>query len=57
MISTIQVVKSGIGHFTQVVWKGSEKLGCGVGCGSNNFCYVTCKYYPAGNNLSQFICY
>ena len=26
--------KSGTGHFTQVVWKGSEKLGCGVGCGS-----------------------
>ena len=46
--------KSGIGHFTQVVWKGSEKLGCGVGCGSNNYCYVTCNYYPAGNYLNSF---
>ena len=46
--------KSGTGHFTQVVWKGSEKLGCGVGCGSNNYCYVTCNYYPAGNYLNSF---
>ena len=46
--------KSGIGHFTQIVWKGSTKLGCGVGCGSNNYCFVTCNYYPAGNYLGQF---
>ena len=30
---------SGIGHFTQVVWKGSTELGCGV-AGP----YVTCRY-------------
>ena len=46
--------KSGIGHFTQLVWKSSENLGCGVGCGSNNYCFVTCNYYPAGNVLSRF---
>ena len=33
--------KSGIGHFTQLVWKDSQQLGCGVGCGSNNYCFVT----------------
>ncbi len=46
--------KSGIGHFTQLVWKNSKNLGCGVGCKSNNYCYVTCNYYPAGNFLSSF---
>ncbi len=46
--------KQGIGHFTQLVWKNSKNLGCGVGCKSNNYCYVTCNYYPAGNYLSSF---
>ena len=46
--------KSGTGHFTQIVWKDSQQLGCGIGCGSNNYCYVTCNYYPAGNYLGQF---
>ena len=35
---------SGIGHFTQVVWKGSTKLGCGV-----SGMYVCCRYSQAGN--------
>lgn len=46
--------KSGIGHFTQVVWKGSTEIGCGVGCKSNNYCYIVCDYNPAGNVGSQF---
>ena len=45
---------SGTGHFTQLVWKGSQQLGCGVACGSNNYCFVTCNYYPPGNYLGQF---
>ena len=44
----------GTGHFTQVVWKNSKQLGCGVACGSNDYCYVTCNYYPGGNYLGQF---
>ena len=39
----------GTGHFTQVVWKGSERLGCGVS-GS----YLVCRYEPAGNYLGEF---
>ena len=42
------------GHFTQVVWKNSQQIGCGVGCGSSTYCYVTCNYYPAGNYLNSF---
>ena len=45
---------SGTGHFTQVVWKNSKQVGCGVACGSNDYCYVTCNYYPGGNYLGQF---
>ncbi len=40
------------GHFTQVVWKGSKNLGCGVACQGS--CIVTCNYFPAGNYLGQF---
>ena len=46
--------KSGTGHFTHLVWKGSQQLGCGVAYGSNNYCFVTCNYYPAGNYLGLF---
>jgi uncharacterized protein YkwD len=35
-------------HFTQVVWKASTKLGCGVAsCGG--FQYFVCRYSPPGN--------
>ena len=46
--------KSGTGHFTQLVWKGSKQIGCGAACNSNNKCYLTCNYYPPGNYLGQF---
>ena len=45
---------SSSGHFSQLVWKNSKKLGCGIGCNSQNECYVTCNYYPAGNYLNQY---
>ena len=35
---------SGAGHFTQLVWKSSKKIGCGASCNNNNNCYVTCNY-------------
>ena len=34
--------------FTQLIWKSTKKLGCGVGCNGNE-CYGACVYYPAGN--------
>ena len=45
---------SGIGHFSQIVWKNSKELGCGISCGSDNYCYVVCNYNPPGNYLNQF---
>ncbi|MEM6501299.1 MAG: CAP family protein [Cyanobacteria bacterium P01_C01_bin.89] len=49
------------GHFTQVVWKSSTRLGCGVAKGTKNLrgrnfnaYYVTCHYDPPGNFRGQF---
>ena len=39
----------GTGHFTQVVWKGTTEVGCGVANG-----WVCCRYYPPGNYMGQF---
>jgi uncharacterized protein YkwD len=43
------------GHFTQVVWKATTKLGCGVascpGMIMDNSIFVVCRYSPGGNFL------
>lgn len=39
---------SGVGHFTQVVWKESTKLGCGVSGG-----YVVCRYCETAGNWTM----
>lgn len=44
----------GTGHFTQLVWKSTKKIGCAwntVGCKSNgmNFYKLVCEYDPPGN--------
>lgn len=52
------------GHFTQMVWKGSKKLGCAIqecsasqmGLGSSGSAkYVVCNYDPPGNVIGQFL--
>ena len=41
-----------VGHFTQVVWKNSKKLGCGHATKDNgHYAYVTCRYSPPGNYI------
>lgn len=42
-------------HFTQVVWKGSRKVGCAYkDCRSNNWgLYIVCEYDPVGNVIGQ----
>lgn len=52
------------GHYTQVVWRSSTQLGCGIkACTTNspfnvamygpNWTLVVCDYNPAGNNGSR----
>ena len=37
------------GHFTQVVWKSTTQLGCGLAVNRGNKIYGVCNYSPAGN--------
>jgi len=50
---------SGTGHFTQVVWKGTTEIGCGVAYCSNmkNFgagYLAVCEYSPPGNYANTY---
>lgn len=43
------------GHFTQVVWKNSQKLGVGIAFANNgNKAIVVANYDPPGNYQGQF---
>ena len=42
-------------HFTQIVWKASEKLGVGTAVSSTNKFYTVARYSPKGNMRGDFI--
>jgi uncharacterized protein YkwD len=48
--------QSGTGHFTQMVWKGTTEIGCGMAqCSSGKWPYVwVCQYNPPGNVIGTF---
>lgn len=37
-----------VGHYTQMIWRGTRKLGCALGDGQS-YEYLVCRYFPAGN--------
>jgi pathogenesis-related protein 1 len=37
------------GHFTQVIWKNTQYVGCGRGVAQDGTVYIVCNYYPGGN--------
>uniref|UniRef100_A0A0K0E6J1 SCP domain-containing protein n=1 Tax=Strongyloides stercoralis TaxID=6248 RepID=A0A0K0E6J1_STRER len=43
----------GTGHFTQLVWKDTKKVGCGIYLKREDL-YVVCKYTPQGNFRDEF---
>ena len=44
-----------IGHFTQMVWKDSAKVGCAKAYNSQRgTLYVTCHYDPPGNVIGTY---
>ena len=41
------------GHYTQVVWKSTTEIGCGMATGSDGNDYLVCQYTPPGNYIGQ----
>nr|XP_002733044.1 PREDICTED: LIM and cysteine-rich domains protein 1-like isoform X1 [Saccoglossus kowalevskii] len=46
--------KSGIGHFTQVVWKATKEMGIGKAKSKKGRIYIVANYKPAGNMMRDF---
>ena len=46
--------QKGTGHFTQMIWKESKKVGFGWDTSKNNKFYFLAYYYPAGNEIGKF---
>jgi len=42
------------GHYTQMVWKDTQEVGCGTGSGDgHSFSILVCRYSPPGNFMGQ----
>lgn len=41
------------GHFSQVLWSDTKRIGIGQQYGNNGYSYVVCVYDPPGNILNQ----
>ena len=46
--------KSGTGHFTQMIWKGSKEVGFGMAKSKKGAIFAVGNYFPAGNMLGDF---
>lgn len=42
-----------VGHYTQMVWHGTSKLGMGVAVSEKGETYVVARYYPPGNYFNE----
>jgi hypothetical protein len=41
-----------VGHYTQMIWRGTKKVGCALGEGAQ-YDYLVCRYFPAGNSYGK----
>jgi len=46
--------ESDVWHYTQLVWRKSTQVGCGMGSNNGKNFYV-CQYYPRGNMIGQTV--
>ena len=46
--------QKGTGHFTQMIWKETKKVGFGWDKSKDNKIYFLAYYYPAGNEIGKF---
>ena len=56
MTCTTNLFSDGCGHYTQIVWRKSLELGCGVATcqnGQDTEDIWICNYSPAGNIVGQ----
>jgi Cysteine-rich secretory protein family len=42
-----------VGHYTQVVWKDTSRVGCGWVDAPDGNCYLVCRYVSPGNFTGQ----
>ena len=43
---------SHVGHYTQMVWRGTNAIGCAI-AGSGQFDFLVCRYAPQGNVVGR----
>ena len=43
-----------VGHYTQIIWRGSTRIGCGIATGGGRDVLV-CRYSPAGNVIGELV--
>ncbi len=41
------------GHYTQLIWKTTKKIGCGKSKGKDGKYYIVCNFYPMGNIIGM----
>uniref|UniRef100_A0A915EMC4 SCP domain-containing protein n=1 Tax=Ditylenchus dipsaci TaxID=166011 RepID=A0A915EMC4_9BILA len=53
---TMDQFNKGIGHWSQLVWAKTYRVGCGVKfCADKPMTYVVCNYFPPGNMINSKI--
>jgi uncharacterized protein YkwD len=43
-----------VGHYTQIIWKDTLSVGCGIADGGG-YSYFVCRYFPAGNVIGTYL--
>ncbi|RWS02062.1 hypothetical protein B4U79_09223, partial [Dinothrombium tinctorium] len=51
---TMPIFTMDTGHYTQVVWRETQWLGCGQASLCENRYVIVCNYYPSGNMKGAF---